>query len=866
MRRGLLATAVIFAVATLAYAWVALHFEKQRKEQELQRAARFVADATTLDLGRYLNGFRALSYSLVGGPRLQDSLVTTAIRSRLQTFQRYHPSLAAILVLGPHGHLWSQIGVPKKRVGAQAYWAFPKGSRGQGMFVVERPQSFDGFLSLPLWYIRSRDGHPQVAVFAVVSLRKETALWKSMASSPQMVLGLRSFPRHGYRSRSEPVFVSQKGIRDTSVSTPLGRAGVGHRRRPSGARAAFTAYQKLGHYPVVAFASLPTSAVYWAWWCVIRGPVLVLGTVLMAMGLAYREIWQRQMRWAQDRRWTEARLFEAKERVEVTLRSIMDAVITTDIEGRIQYLNLTAERMTGWTHAETQGRLVNEIFPCLDEHKGVILDPLAHCIDGRAMGPEDALLFHRDGRSLSVERTAAPIRDRQGKVTGVVLVFRDVTEKRVLTERLAHQATHDPLTELSNRTLYSNRLQLALSEAAESKLCVALVFLDLDGFKGINDSFGHDAGDRVLVSLAERLRRVVRAVDTLARLGGDEFAVILPGFRKREEILPILHKIMGIFKDTVLTVPEAIFMSASVGVAVYPDDGESVEDLSRSADAAMYEAKAAGKGIYRFYKGSREAIARQGLSDEIRGALERGELHLLYQPQIQLSDRGLVGVEVFPHWPGAIGQVGSPETLLEIAEEAGVSVPLGAWILRSACAQSQRWRQNGVAHGRLVINMTGRQCQQDGVLAFIQGALDDNGLCFQDLVIALTEGLFVAGSELFLILQAFKERGLGLVVQNFGCGFTSFEYLKRVRVDALKIDCAFIAGIGKKESEAIVLAIIALGRALGVKVVAGGVETGEQYRFLKDAGCDVVQGGYVAPPLPVEVATEFFLAYPSSGS
>lgn len=875
IRLAFTATAALIIVVAAFYAAYGLHFEREAKWRRLTQIAGFVAETSRLELDYYQTALRVLSRKVAAIPGLREGLATTQVTALLKSFRRSSPALSAVVLLGPHGHVWAQTGAP-------LYGRLPWISRplpaarasGRPIFIVGRPHKVNGSRALPLWNVIYRAGKVEFAVMAIFPMAAQQTPWARLALPQETVLGLLRLD--GHMESRWPAMTSSLYRRKMtgSLAQALIRYPLAYIGRYEGpvvphGRDRLGVYQRLRGYPLVAFSSIPVSAVYASWWGLIQGPILLLCLVLAATYVVYRWTLHRQFRWEQERQHVEVQLFEAKERIEVTLRSIMEAVVATDTAGRIQYVNATAERVTGWTQAETQGRFLNEIFPCLDEYSGALLDPLACCLDGRPVGPEDALLFRRNGQSLPVERTAAPIKGHQGEITGVVLVFRDVTEKRVLTERLAHQATHDPLTQLPNRALYNSRLERAITEAREHAACVALLFLDLDGFKDINDSLGHDTGDRVLTLIAERLRRSVRVTDTLARLGGDEFAIVLPGLGRRSEMLPVVQKIMGSFSDMIISFPEEIFLSASIGIAIYPDDGADAQELSRSADVAMYEAKAAGKNTYRFFQSEMQDRARGRLSLEshLHRALENNEFHLVYQPQLRLANRQLAGVEVLLRWTHPTEGLKYPGEFLAIAEEVGLTVPLGAWILRTAGAQSRQWRTQGLACVPITINMTGRQCRDEGLPAVLDQLLEDEKLRAEDVVLEIAEGLLEEDREGVLgTLHAVKERGVGLVIQNFGAGFSSLSHLKRVRADGIKIDFSFVAGIGEGTNEAIVLAVIAMGRALGIRVEAGGVETARQYRFLKEAGCDIVQGAFISPPLAEEDATEFFRAFAMPGS
>ncbi len=875
IRLAFTATAALIIVVAAFYAVYVLHFEKEAKWRRLTHVADFVAETSHLELDHYRAALRMLSRSVAAAHGLQEGRATLPVTALLKSFRHSYPALSTVVVLGPHGHVWAESGTP---LNGQLPWIrrrLPAGrSSGRPVFVVGHPHQINGIRGVPLWNVVYKAGKVEFAVAAIFPLASQQALWARLALPHDTVLGLLRLD-DGMENRwpsTHPLMYQRKmtgALAQALRRYPLAYAGRYAGPTVPGSRYRLGVYRRLHGYPLVAFASLPVSAVFLGWWHLIQGPIALLCLVLAATYGVYRWTLRRQLRWEQERQQVDAQLFDAKERIEVTLRSIMEAVIATDTAGRIQYVNATAERVTGWAQAETQGRLLNEIFPCLDEYSGALLDPLACCLDGRPVGPEDALLFRRDGRSLPIERTAAPIRGYQGEITGVVLVFRDVTEKRVLTERLTHQATHDPLTQLPNRALYNSRLERAIAEAREHGTSVALLFLDLDGFKDINDSLGHDTGDRVLTLIAERLRRAVRVSDTLARLGGDEFAIVLPGLGRRSEVLPVVQKIMAAFDQVIVSLPEEIFLTASIGIAIYPDDSDDAQGLSRSADVAMYEAKASGKNTYRFFRSEMQdrARGRRSLEAHLHRALKHKEFHLVYQPQLRLATRQLAGVEVFLRWVHPTDGLKYPGEFLGIAEELGLTVPLGAWILQTAGAQSRHWRAQGLGCVPVAINMTGRQCRDEGLPGLLDQVLEDEKLRAEDIVIEIAEGLLEEDSELIIRrLHALKDRGVGLVIQNFGAGFSSLNHLKHVRADAIKIDFSFVAAIGEPSNEAIVLAVIALGRALGIRVEAGGVETASQYQFLKEAGCDVVQGTFISPPLAEEDAVEFFRSFAMPGS
>lgn len=856
-------TAGLLVAVAAAYALYTFRIERNAKWERLTHLVSFVAETSRLYFNHYNSGFALLSQNLrhVGVRRHP-----VRVQRILQRFRADYPALSAVAIVGAHGHLQTLVTVDPSLAAAWSWKGWPPTSAGR--LVIGRPQRITGgHHAIPLYFPVERPRqHRRFVIEALLTLRAQQAIWARLSAPRHTELGLlRSdgylqsrwphAPPLTYRTRATGA-LARAVARDTSAAGRYqGYVIVNHIYR-------LGAYQRLDRYPLVAFASIPESAVVTGWVQRIQGPLIVLLGMLAATYGLYRWTLARQRIWEQERRRGERQLFAAKERVEVTLRSILDAVITTDTKGRIQYLNPTAERMTGWTQVETVGRPLNDIFPCLDERNGNLLDPIPRCVQYQTVGPEDALLLHRDGRALAVERTATPMRDRDGMLTGVVLVFHDVTEKRMLADRLAHQASHDPLTGLPNRAYFNEYLAQALIDTDARHDQLALLFIDLDGFKRVNDTLGHTIGDQVLVSVSARLREVLRTSDFLVRLGGDEFAVVLSRLRERYEALPVVRKLATAFAEPVLTAPEEIFLSASIGIAIYPLDATNVQGLAQAADTAMYEAKASGKNAHRFYKPSmREHNAYLlSLESHLRRGLERGEFHLLYQPQIWLQTGLSAGVEALVRWRHPNQGIIYPAQFIPLAEETGLILPLGAWILRTACNDARDW-QGGEDHRRIsvAINISGRQCRHDETPELLRQILRQTTIVPANLSLELSEAALVQEpGRLLGPLRSLKDLGLVLVVDHFGAGFSSLGYLKQFPVDALKIDQSFIRDVpGDTDNEAIIHAIVALARALNLLVMVAGVETETQYQFLREAGCDIAQGLYISAPLTAVETTSF---------
>ncbi|HBV89049.1 MAG TPA: GGDEF domain-containing protein [Desulfosporosinus sp.] len=565
------------------------------------------------------------------------------------------------------------------------------------------------------------------------------------------------------------------------------------------------------------------------------------------------------------RKEVEAEVWLEKERAQVTLESIGDAVITTDVHMNVEYINPVAEALTGWSNAEAAGLSLESIFKTVNEETGEAAEiPIVRSLrEGRVVCLSDnTALINKAGVTLAIEESAAPIRDRENTVIGAVLVFRDVSYKRNHMKELAHQAQHDALTGLPNRLLFNEHLRQAIAQAKRKKGKLAVMFLDLDRFKLINDTMGHNLGDQLLIHVAERIRQTLREGDTVARQGGDEFLVLLPEIRDELEAASVSERICGIFAQPIILEGNEIYISASIGISLYPTDGNDLEALVKQADTAMYYAKEKGRNNCQFFTAGLNIKANQRLSTEnsLRKALVRGEFVLHYQPQVDLESGVIVGLEALIRWNSVeLGMV-SPEDFISIAEETGLIVPIGEWVLRTACAQNKLWQTQGYEPVRMSVNISARQFQEPNFIKLVQQILEETELDSRWLELEITESIAMEKGETTLeMLSAFKQLGVRISIDDFGTGFSSLNYLRRMPIDTLKIDRSFINDISTGENgEEVVTAIIQLAKNLHLKVIAEGVETINQRAFLKDRLCDEMQGYLFSKAVPTEEAERLF--------
>lgn len=566
------------------------------------------------------------------------------------------------------------------------------------------------------------------------------------------------------------------------------------------------------------------------------------------------------------RKAAEEALFIERERADITLNSIGDAVISADNSGNVTYLNLVAERMIGWSRAEASGRPLADVFRIIDGATGAVVpSPIELAIrQNQPAGlSANTVLIRRDGREIAIEDSAAPIHNRGGSVIGAVMVFHDVSEARAMVLKMAHLAQHDFLTDLPNRVLLNDRLTQAIALARRRRKQLAVLFMDLDLFKNINDSLGHLMGDRLLQSVAERLLTCVRGSDTVSRQGGDEFVVLLAEIEHIDDAAHCANNIISTLTDPHIIEKQELGISMSIGISIYPDDGENAETLIKNADAAMYHAKQNGRNNYQFFKQrmNDRIVERQFLETGLRNALERQEFVMHYQPIINLESGAICGTEALIRWRHPQRGLQLPEQFVPIAEECGLIVPIGRWVLREACRQTRVWLDAGLHPCPLAINISAVEFRGDEFLNGVRECLQETQLAPGSLEVELTESVLMQDLKSSLaVLQALKAMGVQLAIDDFGTGYSSLSYLKRFPIDNLKIDQSFVRDITTNQDDTtIVSAIISMGNSLNKRVSAEGVETQAQLDFLRAQHCSGGQGFYFSPAVAAGEYTQILI-------
>jgi diguanylate cyclase (GGDEF)-like protein/PAS domain S-box-containing protein len=565
----------------------------------------------------------------------------------------------------------------------------------------------------------------------------------------------------------------------------------------------------------------------------------------------------RALRYAAERKTMEEALFVEKERAQVTLNSIGDAVACTNILGNVTFLNLVAEKMTGWSWQEAMDRPMAQVFQIQDAvSRETVPNPMERALErNRTVHlPPNSILVRRDGSQIAIEDSVAPIHDREGEPTGAVIVFRDVSKARAMALQMAHSAEHDFLTGLPNRLLLNDRVSQAIAVAKRHGTKLALLFLDLDGFKHINDSLGHPIGDRLLHSVAKRLVDCVRYSDTVSRQGGDEFVVLLSEVEHAEDAAITARRMLQKVAEAHSIDRHDLHVTTSIGLSVYPYDGRDAETLIKNADTAMYQAKENGRHSYQFFKEAMNirAVERQSIEESLRRGLERQEFSLHYQPVIDLKTWNITGAEALLRWTHPTRGPVSPAQFIPVAEDCGLILPIGNWVLREACRQARSWIDSGLPLRTIAVNISAMEFRNESFLQGVFSILEETGLDPRALELELTESVLMKRAESAeAILKALRARGVQLAVDDFGTGYSSLSYLRRFQVDSLKIDQSFVRQITTAPDEtSIVTAVISMGRSLKLRVIAEGVETEEELAFLRARECDEAQGYYFSRPVP----------------
>lgn len=547
------------------------------------------------------------------------------------------------------------------------------------------------------------------------------------------------------------------------------------------------------------------------------------------------------------------------------MRSMAESVAVLDADFRFVAVNPAFSRMTGYSEAEVLGRDTSLLDG--DRHESAFYQDARRAIHAQDGWSGEMWQRRKDGSDFLCAMQCSPLREPTTQRQLFVLVASDITERRRIEHELRYLANYDPLTNLPNRTLLAERLSRAIVQARRQGNRLALLFLDLDNFKDVNDSLGHATGDRVLRAAAQRLQEVAGAERTVARISGDEFAVVLEGLAHPSEADHCAQRIITAF-DTPLRLDDRyeFTISPSIGISLFPDHAQVPTDLLKHADTAMYKAKGTGKRAFLRYADAMDGDIRRraNLIGALRRAIERGELSLVYQPELVLTEGRFGAVEALLRWDSPEYGSVAPDEFIPLAEESGTIVQIGEWVLREACSTLAAWHRAGVDNRlKVSVNVSVLQLLRSGLVRAVEAALHDSGLAASALELELTESVLMGNAEVASErLHAFRRLGVSIAVDDFGTGYSSLAYLHRLPINTLKIDKAFIDGLATPddhEDATITATIIAMARTLGLQVVAEGVETAGQLAFLEQRACDIAQGYWISRPLAQDACLDFLL-------
>lgn len=593
---------------------------------------------------------------------------------------------------------------------------------------------------------------------------------------------------------------------------------------------------------------------------VVKAITIVLLFVVVSLGVAVlvQRAWRRQAAALQALEQANRTLEAEKQLNQTIVRSSPFAIYTRDRYGVVTAWNPAAEKLFGWRAEQIVGKPLLTVPAGRERETKALRDRV---LAGESIFDVEIRRQRKDGTLFDLSTTLAPLRDASGAVTGYLAIASDISERKASEKRIEFLAYRDVLTGLPNRLLLLDRFSQAMHHADRTGSQIALLFLDLDNFKTINDSLGHAVGDALLKEIAQRLLDCMRESDTISRQGGDEFLVVLPDLQGMDAITPVLQKIRDQLQLPFEFDGHELTTSASIGIALYPDDGRDFETLLKKADTAMYQAKDAGRNGYRFFDAQMNvaAVEHLRLKSGLRRALERGEFELHYQPQIELASGRVVGVEALLRWDHPeLGMI-PPVRFIPVAEDSGLIVPIGEWVIQQACRQAAVWQSAGLPDLVMAVNLSAVEFKRGDVEHKVTRALQDSGLDPRRLELELTESVLIHNTEQVLTtVQRLKRLGVTLSIDDFGTGYSSLSYLKRFEVDKLKIDRSFVRDLATDEDDAaIIRAIIQMARSLSLRTIAEGVEDADLLDRLQAFGCDEAQGYCYARPMPAASFADF---------
>ncbi|GED59355.1 EAL domain-containing protein [Brevibacillus formosus] len=552
------------------------------------------------------------------------------------------------------------------------------------------------------------------------------------------------------------------------------------------------------------------------------------------------------------RKQMEDELKRSEEKYRIIAENTSDIISIINLDGDFLYLSPSHKRV--WEHTVPDEEIHNLFEWIVEDDRDIFAYAIQHAFSTRKEYMVECRINTQRNDVIWTESKINPIMDEEGNVTKLLLVTRDVTDRKQSEETIHHLAYHDALTDLPNRRMYVQQLSKEMMQAKRFQSNLAVLFLDLDRFKDVNDSFGHDVGDMLLVEAAKRLQACLKPGDVVARLGGDEFTIMQNQLQDRSEATALAEQIMYQLQRPFELDGHVFNVSCSIGIALYPQDGDNPEDLLKRADTALYTVKSRGKNGYDFFDPTMEAksLERILMENEMRKAIEQEQFQIYYQPKIDIATSAMTGMEALVRWVHPELGIIPPNRFIPIAEETGMILALGEWILKQACKQNKIWHDQGYTL-KVSVNLSARQIYQKDLVEMIKDILQETNLSPNWLELEITESIFVKMEEATAVLQQIRDIGIQISIDDFGTGYSSFSYIKSLPVDTIKIDASFIRDIHhNQESQAIVKAIVTIAQSLNMNVIAEGIELHDQVAALKENGCDHGQGYLFSKPLPTD--------------
>ncbi|MBH0330178.1 hypothetical protein ABH14_10300 [Brevibacillus brevis] len=553
-----------------------------------------------------------------------------------------------------------------------------------------------------------------------------------------------------------------------------------------------------------------------------------------------------------DRKQMEDELKRSEEKYRIIAENTSDIISIINLDGEFLYLSPSHKRV--WEHTVPDEEIHNLFEWIVEDDRDIFAYAIQHAFSTRKEYMVECRINTQRNDVIWTESKINPIMDEEGNVTKLLLITRDVTDRKQSEETIHHLAYHDALTDLPNRRMYVQQLSKEMMQAKRFQSSLAVLFLDLDRFKDVNDSFGHDVGDMLLIEASKRLQACLKPGDVVARLGGDEFTIMQNQLLDRNEATALAEQIMYQLQRPFELDGHVFNVSCSIGIALYPQDGDNPEDLLKRADTALYTVKSRGKNGYDFFDPTMEAksLERILMENEMRKAIEQEQFQIYYQPKIDIATSAMTGMEALVRWVHPELGIIPPNRFIPIAEETGMILALGEWILKQACKQNKNWHDQGYTL-KVSVNLSARQIYQKDLIEMIKDILQETKLSPHWLELEITESIFVKMEEATAVLQQIRDIGIQISIDDFGTGYSSFSYIKSLPVDTIKIDASFIRDIHhNQESQAIVKAIVTIAQSLNMNVIAEGIELHDQVAALKENGCDHGQGYLFSKPLPTD--------------